>query len=453
MAKRKLTYQCQACGSCVRKWQGQCPECGEWNTLEEVPELPAAPDHPDRQSVDHEALQAHTLAEISLNTVSRLDSGINEVNRVLGGGIVPGSVVLVGGDPGIGKSSLLIQMMTALSRQHGTLYISGEESMQQVALRARRMGLYEHGLQIKAETEVTRICALADKVKPEVMVIDSIQTMQLADIPSAAGGVTQVRETAAALTRYAKTHNCTIILVGHVTKSGEVAGPRVLEHIVDSVVFLEGQNDQRYRVMRTLKNRFGSINEIGIFAMTDKGMQEIRNPSAIFLSAREEQLSGSVISALWEGTRPLLVEVQALADENHYGTPRRVSIGVENNRLIMLLAVMHRHASIYSADKDIFINVSGGLKVNETSVDLALVLSVASTLKDVAIPGSWVVFGEVGLSGEVRPVSYGMERITEAQKHGFTRAVVPYANRPKKTPEHIEIIAVKHLDEILELLE
>lgn len=446
MAKNKVKYVCQDCGSIISKWQGQCPECRQWNTLVEALES----DLTQKRSGGYAGAlpQVQNLASVQLEAVSRISCHITEVDRVLGGGIVPGEVILLGGDPGIGKSSLLIQISSYLSHHHTVLYISGEESLQQIALRARRMGLFEENILLATETNVEAICQLAEKHQPDVMVIDSIQTMQLSDIASASGSVTQVRESTAMLTRFAKQHNCSIFLVGHVTKSGEVAGPRVLEHIVDCVVFIEGQNDGRYRIMRAMKNRFGAVNEIGIFAMTEKGMQQVKNPSALFLSNGQSTNTGSVVCGLWEGSRPLLIEIQALADENAFGQPRRVSIGVDNNRLVMLLAVLHRHGNVFSGDKDIFINVSGGIKVTETSADLALMVAIISSIQNIAIDPEWIIFGEVGLSGEVRPVAYGQERILEAQKHGFKKAIIPKANRPKKSLEHMEVIGIDHVENI-----
>lgn len=451
MAKAKIKFICQACGSVINKWQGQCPECGEWNSLVEAREEEVKRASSSK-GYSGQAAEVQNLSNIVLEDVDRISSGISEVDRVLGGGIVPGEVILIGGDPGIGKSSLLAQIMTYLSRNYKALYVTGEESLQQVAIRSRRMGLYEDKLLLVSETDVDSISHLAQKEKPQVMVIDSIQTMQLPDIPSAAGGVSQVRESAAALTKYAKQNNCAIFLVGHVTKSGEVAGPRVLEHIVDCVIFIEGQNDGRYRIMRAMKNRFGAVNEIGIFAMTDKGMQEVKNPSALFLSRENQEITGSVVSTVWEGSRPLLIEIQALADENAFGNPRRVAIGVDNNRLVMLLAAMHRHAHVFTGDKDIFINVSGGVKVTETSADLALIVAVISSLRNIIISNELIIFGEVGLSGEVRPVSYGQERIFEAEKHGFKEAIIPFANKPKRFSGKMKIQTIKHVSEILKLI-
>jgi DNA repair protein RadA/Sms len=376
-----------------------------------------------------------------------------EFDRVLGGGLVPGSVVLIGGDPGIGKSSILLQVQTHLAQQQlSTLYVSGEESLQQIALRARRMQLPADNLSLLAETDMDTILAVAAQTRPQVMVIDSIQTMQLDTIASAAGSVVQVRETAAVLTRFAKQTGTAVFLVGHVTKSGEVAGPRVLEHIVDAVVFIEGQ-DSRYRLMRALKNRFGAVNEIGFFAMTDKGMKEVKNPSAIFLNRdRQQPTAGAVVLGLWEGTRPLLVELQALVDHNGYGAPRRVAVGLDGNRLTLLLAVLHRHGDVQAGDQDVYVNVVGGVKVSETSADLPLMLAIVSSLRNRAVPHDLLAFGEVGLSGEIRPVQNGQERLQEAVKHGFTRAMVPMGNAPKTPIVGLEIIAVARVSDALQAL-
>ena len=450
MPKQKVAYVCQQCGNESTKWQGQCPDCHEWNSLVEF--APRKSKIEPTKGYSGGKSEVKTLKDVSLEDVSRFSTGMSEFDRVLGGGIVPGSVILLGGDPGIGKSSILLQVMTKLSQQYNALYVTGEESLEQVALRALRMGLPADQLKMMIETDVESIVEVAGKEKPMIMVIDSIQTMQLAEVQSAAGGVSQVRESAAYLTHFAKRNNCAIFLVGHVTKSGEVAGPRVLEHIVDAVIFIEGQNDGRYRVMRSLKNRFGAVNELGIFAMTEAGMKEVKNPSAIFLNRSEQEIAGSTIVSMWEGSRPLLAEVQALVDENHFGQPRRVCVGVDGNRIAMLLAVLHRHAKVNVGDQDVFINVVGGVKIIETSADLSIVLAISSSLRNRIIPKDWIIFGEVGLSGEIRPVPYGQERIQEAQKHGFTKAIIPFSNKPKRAVKGIEVVAVKTLLEAVEYI-
>lgn len=391
------------------------------------------------------------IDEVVINAESRMDCGVSELNRVLGGGLVDGSVVLIGGDPGIGKSTLLLQTLANLSQYYSVLYVTGEESLQQVAMRAKRLQLPVSGLKLLAETQVETIIAHAQKEKPRVMVIDSVQTIFTDTISSAPGGVSQVRESAAQLVRFAKMTNTAVFLVGHVTKEGALAGPRVLEHMVDSVLYFEGQSDSRFRVIRAIKNRFGAVNELGVFAMTDKGLKEVSNPSAIFLSRQPEQTPGSVIMVTWEGSRPMLVEVQALVDEAHGQQAKRVTAGLEHNRLAILLAVLHRHGGVATYDQDVFINVVGGVKVTETGSDLALLAAVVSSLRDRVIDKETIIFGEVGLAGEIRPVQSGQERLREAAKHGFKRAIVPFANAPKQTGT-MEVEPVKHLQEVLQRL-
>lgn len=449
MAKTKTQFVCNDCGASYPKWQGSCGECGQWNTLVEF--MVSASKQANRSVgfAGASPVAVQTLADIQLADIPRVSTTMQEFDRVLGGGLVPGSVVLIGGDPGIGKSSILLQVMCMLSQGNTALYVTGEESAEQVALRAHRMGLPMSHLKLLTETDVEQICRHAQQQQPKIMVVDSIQTLQMPELSSAPGGVSQVRESAAYLTRYAKQTNTTVLIVGHVTKSGEVAGPRVLEHIVDAVVYIEGQNDGRYRVMRAVKNRFGAVNEIGVFAMTDKGMREVTNPSAIFLSRDQAQASGSVVMIVWEGSRPLLVEVQALVDDNQYGQPRRITVGYDQQRLAMLLAVLHRHGSVQIGGQDVFINVVGGVKVMETSADLALLLAIVSSLKNKPLPVDLIAFGEVGLSGEIRPVANGLERIQEAAKHGFKTAIVPKANLPKKPIAGINVIGVNKLEAAL----
>lgn len=451
MAKIKSAFVCTECGGEHTKWQGQCADCGEWNTLKEF-KLSVASKSSSRAATSYSGSHSNkvlSIQDIELSEVPRFTTGMYELDRVLGGGIVPGSVVLIGGDPGVGKSSILLQVMCGLSQTMSVLYVTGEESLQQVVMRAQRMQLPQDKLRLLAETDVEQIMTFAQQEAPKVMVVDSIQTMQLAELGTAAGGVTQVRESAAFLTRFAKQHNIAVFLVGHVTKSGEVAGPRVLEHIVDSVLFLEGQSDSRYRTLRAMKNRFGAVNELGVFAMTELGLKQIKNPSAIFLSRGSEAAAGSVVMVLWEGSRPLLVELQALVDESPYGSPRRVCVGLESNRIAMLLAVMHRHGGIQAADQDVYVNVVGGIKVTETSADLAVLIAILSSLRNKPLGQDWFVFGEVGLSGEIRPVPSGQERIFEAAKHGFKRALVPYANVPKGGVPGLEIVGVQNLAQAL----
>lgn len=451
MAKARIAYVCQDCGSEHGKWQGQCQDCGAWNTLKNF-NLGASSRPATAGGYSGVLSEVRRLEGIDLAELPRIPSSIGELDRVLGGGLVPGSVVLIGGQPGAGKSTLLLQVMCALGKGRSALYVSGEESLQQIALRARRLGLTGKELDLLAETRIDAICHAAETQSPAVMVVDSIQVTHCDDVPSAPGGVAQVREGAARLTRFAKHSNAVMLLVGHVTKDGTLAGPKVLEHIVDCSLMLEGDSDSRYRTLRSQKNRFGAVNELGVFAMTDQGLKEVRNPSAIFLSRSAEVAAGSVVMVVWEGTRPLLVEIQALVDQSQLGNPRRIAVGLEQNRLAMLLAVLHRHGGLQLGDQDVFVNVVGGVRVSETSADLALLLAAASSFRDQPLPSDLVAFGEVGLSGEIRPVPSGQERIQEAAKHGFRRAIVPAANRPKKPIDGMSIEAVTRLDEALALI-
>lgn len=452
MAKTKSAYVCNDCGADFVRWQGQCTECGAWNSISEV----RLPSLTKQQRFDGyagaTAAKVIRLDQVDLQDVPRFSSGFAEFDRVLGGGIVPGSAILIGGSPGAGKSTLLLQIMCGLATSDKALYVTGEESLQQVALRAHRLGLPTQNLMMLAETNVETICQLAQQEKPRIMVIDSIQVMQMADIQSAPGSVSQVRESAAYLTRFAKQQNVAVIMVGHVTKDGSLAGPKVLEHCIDCSILLDGDTDNRYRTLRGNKNRFGAVNELGVFAMTGQGMREVKNPSAIFLSRGKEDTPGSIVMVLWEGTRPLLVEIQGLVDYSPLNNPRRVTLGMEQNRISMLLAVLHRHAGIQMADQDVFVNVVGGVKVNETSADLATLLALVSSFKNKALPNELVVFGEVGLSGEIRPVPSGQERLKEAAKHGFKRAIVPVANAPKETIAGMTVVAVSKLSEALDAL-
>lgn len=452
MAKVKTAYVCGECGSDYAKWQGQCTDCGQWNTIKEVRlGTTSKSSGGARSAIGYAGVgrsQVQKMAEVSIADVPRIVTGMEEMDRVFGGGLVPGGIALLGGDPGIGKSTILLQLACHLSLSHKTLYVTGEESPEQVAARAKRLDLPHDQTLILAETEVERILAIAEEEKPQLMVIDSIQTMHMSEIESAPGSVSQVRESAAVLTRFAKQTNTSVILVGHMTKDG-LAGPKTLEHIVDSVIFIEGRTDSRFRIMRAMKNRFGAVNELGVFGMTDKGMKEVKNPSAIFLARMEEPAPGSLVVPIWEGTRPLLVEIQALMDESHGPNPRRVTVGMEQNRLAMLLAVLHRHGGIPVHDQDVFINVVGGVKISETSADLALLMAVISSLKDKPLPQDLIVFGEVGLAGEIRPVNSGPERLKEAAKHGFKKAIVPKSNMPKDGIPGMKIIGVNRLSEAL----
>ncbi len=452
MAKTKTAYVCTECGADFPRWMGQCSACMAWNTITEFRQPKSVPASRSQGYAGATTGKLETLDQIDLSDVPRFSSSFSEFDRVLGGGIVPGAAVLIGGNPGAGKSTLLLQVMCALAKSKGALYVTGEESLQQVAMRAHRLGVPRDKLKMLSETSVETICHLAAEAKPAVMVVDSIQVMQLADIQSAPGSVAQVRESAAYLTRFAKQNNIAVILVGHVTKDGTLAGPKVLEHCVDCSIVLDSSGDSRFRTLRSHKNRFGAVNELGVFAMTGQGMKEVSNPSAIFLNRAEQHAAGSVVMVVWEGTRPLLVELQALVDTSQLANPRRVAVGLEQNRLAMLLAVMHRHGGLQMADQDVFVNVVGGVRVAETGADLALLLSLVSSFRDKPLAEDMVVFGEVGLSGEIRPVPNGQERIYEAAKHGFKRAIVPFANRPKQNVDGMQITAVKTLAEALDAI-
>lgn len=451
MAKRKVAYVCSDCGAEYPRWQGQCGECKAWNTISEFVISTTKNTHTPGVSgyAGQTEAKVFTLDSIDLSALPRFTSGFKELDRVLGGGIVPGSATLIGGSPGAGKSTLLLQTMCELAKHKNALYVTGEESLQQVALRADRLSLPTDKLKLLAETNIDTICQLALKEKPELMVIDSIQVMHVAEVQSAPGSVSQVRESAAYLTRFAKQNHIAMLIVGHVTKDGALAGPKVLEHCIDCSMMLEGDSDSRYRTLRGHKNRFGPINELGVFAMTDKGMKEVRNPSAIFLS-RSEPAPGSVVMVIWEGTRPLLVEIQALVDDSSMSHPKRITVGLEQNRLAMLLAVMHRHGQLLMHDQDVFVNVVGGVKISETSADLALLVAMISSFKNAVLPEHLIVFGEVGLAGEIRPVPNGTERLSEALKHGFTKAIVPQANCPKNPPKGMEVIPVSRLNEVID---
>lgn len=443
MAKAKSIYSCTECGATSPKWQGQCPGCGEWNTLvESVAEK--ATGHRFESLAPTARVQ--NLADIEARETERIPTGIGEFDRALGGGLVPGGVVLIGGDPGIGKSTLLLQALSQLSLSQKVLYISGEESGEQVALRARRLSLDTRQLQLMAEINLERILGTLQAAQPQVAVIDSIQTLWSDQLSSAPGSVAQVRECAAQLTRLAKQVGITIILVGHVTKDGALAGPRVLEHIVDTVLYFEGDTHSSFRLVRAVKNRFGAVNELGVFAMTDKGLKGVNNPSALFLSQHGQEVAGSCVMVTQEGTRPLLVEIQALVDTAH-GNPRRLTVGLDAQRLAMLLAVLHRHAGIVCFDQDVFVNAVGGVKIGEPAADLAVLMSITSSLKNKPLPSKLIVFGEVGLAGEIRPAPRGQERLKEAAKLGFTRALIPEANRPKQAIAGMEVIAVKRVEE------
>jgi DNA repair protein RadA/Sms len=451
MAKAKTNYTCTECGGISNKWAGKCPACGQWNTLvETLVEASSGNRYSNQPQSLAQTAPVLSLSDIEAIDVPRFGTGIEEFDRVLGGGLVPGGVVLIGGDPGIGKSTLLLQALANISRDKQVLYVSGEESGSQIALRARRLAVDAKDLKLQAEIQLEKILATLAEHKPEVAVIDSIQTVYSDALTSAPGSVAQVRECAAQLTRAAKTSDTTIIMVGHVTKEGALAGPRVLEHIVDTVLYFEGDTHSSFRLVRAFKNRFGAVNELGVFAMTEKGLKGVSNPSALFLSQHDNQVPGSCVMVTQEGTRPLLVEIQALVDSSHVPNARRLSVGLEQNRLAMLLAVLHRHAGIAAFDQDVFINAVGGVKITEPAADLAVLLAINSSMRNKPLPRGLVVFGEVGLAGEIRPAPRGQERLREAAKLGFSIAMIPKANAPKQEIEGLKVVAVERIDEALQ---
>jgi DNA repair protein RadA/Sms len=452
MAKAKTNYTCTECGGITGKWTGQCPNCSQWNTLVETI-VDNSPSNNRLSNQTHQGLAQTspvlTLADIDAIDVPRFSTGIEEFDRVLGGGLVAGGVVLIGGDPGIGKSTLLLQALASMSRDKKVLYVSGEESGAQIALRGKRLAVDAGDLLLQAEIQLEKILGTLDTHKPQVAVIDSIQTVYSDALTSAPGSVAQVRECAAQLTRFAKQTGVTIIMVGHVTKEGALAGPRVLEHIVDTVLYFEGDTHSSFRLVRAIKNRFGAVNELGVFAMTEKGLKGVSNPSALFLSQHDNQVPGSCVMVTQEGTRPLLVEIQALVDASHLPNARRLSVGLEQNRLAMLLAVLHRHAGVAAFDQDVFINAVGGVKITEPAADLAVLLAIQSSIRNKPLPRGLVVFGEVGLAGEIRPAPRGQERLREAAKLGFSIALIPKANAPKQKVEGLTVVAVERIDEAL----
>jgi DNA repair protein RadA/Sms len=443
MARAKTVYTCTECGGQTLKWQGQCPHCNAWNTLVET----IAEKTSSRYQAAAQSSRLQKLAEIEAQEESRRPTGVDELDRVLGGGLVRGAVVLLGGDPGIGKSTLLLQAMSLMSGSCNAVYVSGEESVQQIALRAKRLAVGAERLNLLAEIQLEKVLSVLAAQKPDVAVIDSIQTIYSEALQSAPGSVAQVRECAAQLTRYAKTSGATLLLVGHVTKEGALAGPRVLEHMVDAVLYFEGDTHSSFRLVRATKNRFGAVNELGVFAMTDRGLRGVSNPSALFLSQHGTQVAGSCVMVTQEGTRPLLVEVQALVDEAHAPNPRRLSVGLEQNRLAMLLAVLHRHAGIAAFDQDVFVNAVGGVKIDEPAADLPVLLAIVSSLRNKPLPEKLVAFGEIGLAGEVRPVQRGQERLREAAKLGFGTEIIPKANAPRTPIEGIEVVTVERVEE------
>ena len=449
MARNKPTYQCENCSTRLTKWSGQCPECREWNCVVET----AAEVRPAGRFAGYAgqlSSEIRDLATIERSEVQRMTVGVGELDRVLGGGLVPGSVILLGGDPGIGKSTLLLQLVAAVAGRAPNLYITGEESLEQIGMRARRLELSLDGIRCLTETSVEQILSHAAQEKPRLMIVDSIQTVFTENLGSAPGSVAQIRESAAALVRWAKESGCCVILVGHVTKEGALAGPRVLEHMVDSVLYFESDGSNRYRVIRAVKNRFGAVNELGMFAMTGTGLKEVKNPSAIFLSGHSKPVAGSIVTVVREGTRPILLEVQALVDPSHLNNPRRVALGLEHNRLAMMLAVMHRHGGIALSDHDVFINGGGGMRVSETAADLPMLMALYSSFRDRPLPDKLVCFGEVGLSGEIRPVPDGEQRLREAAGHGYTTALVPAANGPRKPPGDLNVVGLSHVSAALE---
>lgn len=444
--KEKRVWVCAECGIEHPKWQGQCAGCNAWNTLEQATAVQGS------GGWSGEGSSIQRLADVGLEASPRIGSGMAELDRVLGGGLVPGSVLLIGGSPGAGKSTLLLQVCCDLAARMGVLYVTGEESLQQIALRARRLELPQEHLQLAAETRVEVILEHAARERPGLVVVDSVQTLQCAAVEGAPGGVTQVRETTARLVQFAKRSGTIVVLVGHVNKEGGLAGPKVLEHMIDTFMMLEDASDSRFRTLRGHKNRFGAVNELGVFAMTDRGLREVANPSAIFLSRGASTAAGSLVVVVWEGTRPLLVEVQALVDMSQGAHPRRVTVGVDSNRLALLLAVLHRHGGIQLGDQDVFVNVVGGVRVAETASDLPVLLAALSSFRDLALPRELFAFGEIGLAGEVRPVPNGQERLREAAKHGFTRAVCPWGNKPREAISGLDVTPVRTLQEALEVL-
>ena len=449
MAKTKVEFVCRECGASHHQWAGQCLDCKEWNTLEEIVMSKATSSKPDSLK-DLPASKVQSLTEVKSQNKDRLSTGLTELDRTLGGGLVDGSVVLIGGDPGIGKSTLILQALATLNKDNTTLYVSGEESAEQVSERSVRLNIKEDILFI-GETHLEKILKLSKDVEPKVIVIDSIQTKVTDLSASAPGSVTQVRDCAAQLTQYAKQTNTILLMIGHVTKGGALAGPRILEHMVDAVLYFEGDPGGRYRVIRAVKNRFGAVNEISVFAMSEKGLQQVSNPSSIFLSNQENPSSGSMVMVTREATRPLLIEIQALVDQTN-GTPKRVSVGLDHNRLALQLAILHKHSGIATFDQDVFINVVGGIKVSETASDLVVMLAIVSSLRDKVIPSNWIAFGEVGLTGEVRPVYNAQERLSEAQKQGFELAIIPKGNKPKKSIKGMKIVSVGYLFQAIQYL-
>ena len=446
MARTRQVYVCDQCGNESLQWQGLCPACGSGDSLKAVT---VSKGNTERKPLTSPSSAPQRLSQVANADDPRVATGLEELDRVLGGGLVPGSVILLGGDPGIGKSTMVLQAGDALSAITPTLYVTGEESLRQVSLRARRLGISGDSLKLLAETAIESVIDHAQSAGARVLIVDSIQTMHAASVDSSPGSATQVRETAAALVRFAKSSGVSVFIIGHVTKEGAIAGPRILEHMVDTVLYFESDAGSRFRMVRAVKNRFGAANEVGVFAMTEQGLKEVKNPSAIFLSNHTQPVAGSAVMVAREGSRPMLVEVQALTDEAQGMNPRRVAVGLDSNRVALLLAVLHRHGNVSSAGRDVFVNVVGGVRISETAIDLPAVLATVSSVRDQALAAQLVCFGELGLAGEVRPVPYGEERLREAAKHGFVRAIVPEANRPRRAIEGLEVIGVERLDQAL----
>ena len=446
MARPRTIYSCTECGGTSPKWQGQCPHCGVWNTLVETIAAPA----PTRfESVSGARAEVTPLASVRAGALSRISTGIDEFDRVLGDGLVRGGVILLGGDPGIGKSTLLLQAGAALGLRHRTLYVTGEESAEQIALRAHRLGLVNAPIELLAEVQLESIISTINATSPAIVVIDSVQTVYTEALASAPGSVAQVRECAAQLTRLAKQRAIVVLFVGHVTKDGSIAGPRVLEHIVDTVLYFEGDPHSSFRLVRAIKNRYGAANELGVFAMTERGLRGVSNPSALFLSQHAEGVAGSAVVATLEGSRPLLVEVQALVDPVQGGMPKRLAVGLDSQRLALLLAVLHRHGGVETSGYDVFVNAVGGVRIFEPAADLAVTLAVYSSIKNKPLPAKSMIFGEVGLAGEVRPVQRGQQRIREAAKLGFTTVVIPNSNKPKQATENLNIIGLDRIEQAI----
>lgn len=440
-------YQCDACGQTFSKWSGQCPDCHAWNTLEEIRSIQVG--GKTKSLARKQSTQVTPLSEINSTEQPRIDTQLDELDRVLGGGIVNGSVVLLGGSPGIGKSTLLIQMLAALY-EYPTLYISGEESAQQISMRAERLSLNKENIRLLSSVSLEEVLATLEKIKPKLVVVDSIQTLASEELSSAPGSVSQVRECAGQLVQFAKNTDTTLFVVGHITKEGTLAGPRVLEHMVDTVLYFEGDSSDRFRLLRATKNRFGAVNELGVFVMQENGLKGVKNPSALFLSHHQTPAAGSVVMVTREGTRPLLVEVQALVDDNPSNNTRRLAQGIEQNRLSMLLAVMHKHGGISLHNEDVFINIVGGVRVHEPAVDLPILMATLSSFRDFILPRELVMFGEIGLAGEIRPVPNGQERLREAAKHGFKFALIASANAPKEDIQGLAVIAVSRLSDAID---